>query len=189
MKDTQILAALEAVLFAAGDPVPLETLSAALDTDMLTLQILLARYQEALEAEDRGLMLRIREETVQLATKPACADVIEAVLSPLQKRSLSAAVMEVLTIIAYKQPVTRIEVEEIRGVRCEYAIQVLQKLNLIAEVGRKDTLGRPVLFGTTSEFLRTFDIPSLGKLPALQFDNPADSTQEAMELDTPEETP
>ncbi|MGI6315974.1 MAG: SMC-Scp complex subunit ScpB [Christensenellales bacterium] len=171
MKDN-ILAAIEAVLFAAGDAVPLEALSSALDTDMLTLQIFLSRYREALDAEDRGLTLRIRDDTVQLATKPAFADVIEKALSPLQKRSLTAAVMEVLTIIAYKQPVTRVEIEEIRGVRCEYALQVLQKLDLIAEVGRKDTIGRPILFGTTPEFLRAFDLPSLSKLPALQFESP-----------------
>lgn len=92
---------------------------------------------------------------------------MERLLQPVQKQTLSQAALETLAIIAYRQPITRLEVEEIRGVKCDYSIQMLCSRELIAEVGRKDTIGHPILYGTTDAFLAHFGIKSLDELPAL----------------------
>ena len=98
-------------------------------------------------------------------SNPKNADDVAAVLNPIRERALSKTLLESAAIIAYKQPVTRLDLEEIRGVDSEYAIQTLLKLGIIEVVGRKDAIGRPVLFGTTDEFLKRFQISSLDELP------------------------
>lgn len=167
MEKHEKLAALEAVLFAAGDPVSVDILAEALDVPDEEMAVLVAALQEELEQSHRGLTLVQLEDKLQLATKPVYGAVIEDVLSPVKRKSLSAAVLETLTVIAYRQPVTRAEIEEIRGVRGEYALRVLTQLDLIREVGHKDTLGRPTLYGTGEEFLRTFGLSSLDELPQM----------------------
>ncbi|MEI3406392.1 MAG: SMC-Scp complex subunit ScpB [Christensenellales bacterium] len=106
---------------------------------------------------------------VQLATRPDYAKYVEKLLQPVQKQSLSQAVMETLAVIAYRQPVTKAEIELIRGVKCDYSVQTLVTRGLIAEVGRKDALGRPILYGTTDAFLRHFCLNSLADLPEIDF--------------------
>ncbi len=184
MENREKLAALEAVLFAAGDPLPLDVLGEALGISDQEMTVLTAALQEELEQSHRGLTLVQVGDKLQLATKPAFGGIVEDALSPIRRKSLSAAVLETLTVIAYRQPVTRAEVEDIRGVRSEYAIRTLLQLGLIREMGRKDTLGRPSLYGTSEEFLRAFGIASLDELPQmgrLLPDGP-DAVQEKMVL-------
>ena len=106
---------------------------------------------------------------MQLGTRSDYAPYIEKLLQPVQKQTLSQAVMETLAVIAYKQPVTRAEIEAVRGVKCDYSVQALMNKRLICEVGRKETIGRPILYGTTDEFLRHFGISSLAELPTVDF--------------------
>ena len=127
----------------------------------------------------RGLRLLRFGRHVQLATRPDYAKYVEKLLQPVQKQSLSQAVMETLAVIAYRQPVTKAEIELIRGVKCDYSVQMLVSRGLIEEVGRKEALGRPILYGTTDAFLRHFCLTSLGDLPEIDFSALAEKIAEA----------
>ena len=163
----------EAVLFAAGNPVPVKELAAILELDVLGTQNILTRLQQELDERHSGLTLRQVAGGYQLATRPEAFATVER-LSPVVDRKISAPTMETLSIIAFKQPITKAEIEQIRGVRIERALQKLIELELIAEVGRKQVLGRPILYGTTDTFLRCFGINTLDELPELP------STEEAV---------
>lgn len=156
----------EAVLFAAGNPVPVKELAAILELDVLGTQNILTRLQQELDARHSGLTLRQVAGGYQLATRPEAFATVER-LSQVVDRKISAPTMETLSIIAFKQPITKAEIEQIRGVRIERALQKLIELELIAEVGRKQVLGRPILYGTTDTFLRCFGINTLDELPEL----------------------
>ncbi len=119
------------------------------------------------ESSERGIMLKRYGNHLQLATKPECAPYVERLLQPVQKQSLSQAAMETLAVIAYRQPTTKGEVELIRGVKCDYSVQSLLNKGLIKEVGRKETLGRPILYATTDRFLEHFGISDVRELPPL----------------------
>ena len=114
---------------------------------------------------ESGIVLNQFNNKLQLSTNSLYAEAVASVLNPIRERNLSKATLETAAIIAYKQPITRLEIEEIRGVGCDYAISILLEHNLIEVVGRKDAVGRPVLFGTTDEFLKRFNISSIGELP------------------------
>jgi len=161
----RLSAAVEAMLFVAGDPVPLGDLADVLEVDraavLAAVEALRARYADA----GSGLMVRFVDDKVQLVTNPEWAEHVERLLQPVRTRNLSQAMLETLSIIAYKQPITRAEIEAIRGVRCEYAINQLQLAGLIDVVGRKNTVGKPALFGTTEKFLTQFGLSSLNDLP------------------------
>lgn len=165
-------ATLEAVLFAAGDPMSMEDLAGVLQTDLLTTQNLMTRLEKELAEGERGLTIRRVAGGLQLATRPDLYPVVER-LSQVVDRKISAPTMETLSIIAFKQPITKQEVEHIRGVRIERALAKLLELELISEVGRKQVLGRPILYGTTDTFLRTFGLNSLEDLPKLPSDREA----------------
>ena len=156
----------EAVLFAAGNPVPVKELAAILELDVLGTQNILTRLQQELDERHSGLTLRQVAGGYQLATRPEAFATVER-LSQVVDRKISAPTMETLSIIAFKQPITKAEIEQIRGVRIERALQKLIELELIAEVGRKQVLGRPILYGTTDTFLRCFGINTLDELPDL----------------------
>ena len=115
--------------------------------------------------EDCGINLLIFNKKLQLSSNPNNAEEVSNVLKPIKERELSRSMLEVAAIIAYKQPVTRIDLEELRGSNSEFAIQNLLKLGVIEVVGRKDTVGKPILFGTTDAFLKRFQISSLSELP------------------------
>ena len=157
----------EAILFVAGDAVAIRDLARALDLAEDELLRLLAEMESEYDFNQRGFMLKRFGEKIQLATRPLYADDVIRLLQPVQRQSLSQAAMETLAVVAYRQPVTRAEIEAIRGVKCDYSLQSLTRKGLIGEVGRKDTVGRPVLFGTTEEFLSRFGIESLRDLPPL----------------------
>ena len=158
---------IESILFVAGEAVAIPDLARALRIGEDALNRELDRISSAYDYEQRGFMLKRFGNNVQLATRPLYADAVVRLLQPVQQQSLSQAAMETLAVVAYKQPVTRAEVEQIRGVKCDYSLQSLIYKGLIQEVGRKDTIGRPILFGTTDEFLSHFGLRELADLPPM----------------------
>lgn len=167
MQDKELAGIIEAILFVTGEAVNPADIALALEMReeeiSRALDLLEACYQE----EGRGLAIKRFGERAQLTTKAAHAPFIERVLQPVQRQSLSQSALETLSIIAYKQPVTRMEIEAIRGVGSDYAIQSLVSKRMVREVGRKDTLGRPILYGTTEQFLSHFGLRNLKELPEL----------------------
>lgn len=157
---------IEAMLFATGEPLKPERLSELLDIPLEHVLEMLRELQADMEQPDRGLCLLQVAGGYQICTKPDLATVVEK-LAVHQDARLSPAALETLSIIAFKQPVTRQEVEYIRGVQSDGVINTLLERRLIKEVGRKDTIGRPILFGTTDEFLSCFGLNSLDELPVL----------------------
>ncbi len=168
---------IEAILFVSGDAVEIRDLARALGEDENIVRKTLNDLESEYDFNQRGFVIKRFGTKVQLATRPLYAEDVVRLLQPVQKQSLSQAAMETLAVVAYKQPVTRAEVEQIRGVKCDYSLQSLTLKGLIQEVGRKETIGRPVLFGTTDEFLSRFGIESLENLPPL----PEPETEESGE--------
>ena len=174
MDKSEAASIIEAILFVSGDPVETRALAQALDISEEDVSAALDELSSRLDYERRGLHLRRFGKKAQLSIRAEYAGYVERLLQPVQKQTLSQAALETLAIIAYRQPITRLEVEEIRGVKCDYSIQMLAARELICEVGRKDTLGHPILYGTTDAFLAHFGIASLDELPSLEPDRPAD---------------
>ena len=164
---TALKAAVEAVLFTMGDSVDLDTLSAVLNLKPADTQTVIDQLAEDYESSGRGIRIIRLEDRYQLATKKELYPVLIRMVRQPQKINLTDVVMETLSIIADKQPVTRVEIEKIRGVKCEHAINRLIEFGLIREVGRLDAPGRPIMFGTTEEFLRHFGTDSLDELPRI----------------------
>lgn len=160
-------AIVEAILFVAGDPVRVEDLAHAMNLTTSEMQQALDALADHLSLENRGIQLNRSGETVFLSIRPAFAPQVEAFLQPLQKRPLSQAVLETLSIIAYRQPCTRGDIESIRGVKCDYSVQSLLNKNFIEECGQRETLGRPTLYRTTDAFLKHFGLQSLAELPTI----------------------
>ena len=160
----------EAILFVAGEPVLVSDMAKTLELSESDMSHVLDLLVNEYDFEQRGFCLKRFGKHVQLATRAIYADWVERLLQPVQKQSLSQAAMETLAVVAYRQPVTKAEIEQIRGVKCDYSIASLSNKGLIEEVGRKDTVGRPILYGTTDEFLNHFGIGSLDQLPALPQD-------------------
>ena len=158
---------IEAILFVAGEAVRVEDLAKALNITLPELEDALTELRDEYDFAQRGFCLKRFGHQVQLATRALYSTDVVRLLQPVQKQSLSQAVMETLAVVAYRQPVTKAEVEQIRGVKCDYSIHSLVTKNLITEVGRKDTLGRPILYGTTEEFLSHFGLEALEDLPPM----------------------
>ncbi|HZQ99890.1 MAG TPA: SMC-Scp complex subunit ScpB [Chloroflexota bacterium] len=158
-------ALVEALLFVADGPVELQRLQRALGLDRATLDAAIAALAERYAG--RGVRLQRTGDSIALVSAPEAAEQIERFLGLSDSSRLSAATMETLAIVAYRQPVTRAQIEAIRGVNADYALRTLLARNLVAEVGRLDTVGRPAVFGTTFEFLRYFGLESLEQLPEL----------------------
>ena len=155
---------IESILFVSGDAVAIKDISEKLNlTDKEVLDC--AKELQQKYNEESGINLLIFNKKLQFCSNPKNADDVSSVLNPIKERELSKSMLEVAAIIAYKQPVTRIDLEELRGSNSEYAITNLLKLGMIEVVGRKDTVGNPVFFGTTDEFLKRFQISSLEELP------------------------
>ena len=159
----------EAILFVSGNAVEKREICRAMEILPEELEETLDALESGYDFDRRGLRLLRFGEHVQLATRPDYAPYVEKLLQPVQKQSLSQAIMETLAVIAYRQPVTKAEVEAIRGVKCDYSVQSLVSKGLIEEVGRKEALGRPILYGTTDAFLRHFCLSSLAELPEIDF--------------------
>lgn len=164
-------AAIEAVLFACAEPMPVSTLAQALEIEEELAERLLLSLRDECEAEERGVMLIQLEGRWQFATKPQYGDCIKTAMDTRRNVPLSPAALEVLAIIAYNQPVSRSFIEQVRGVDSSSTVQTLQQKGLIEEAGRLDLPGKPISFRTTDAFLRTFGISSLGDLPPLHGDD------------------
>ena len=160
-------AALEAILFSMGDSIDPESISRALEVGEEEILSVLEEMTQEYEAPERGIRIIKLEGRYQLATKKEQYPSLIRLVRQPRKISLTDVVMETLSIIAYKQPVTRAQIEKIRGVSCDHAINRLLEYGLICEAGRLDAPGRPILFGTTEEFLRHFGTDSLEDLPRI----------------------
>lgn len=163
--ETEIRAAVEAILFAVGDSVETERMAEALELENQEMEDILKRMALRYEEEERGIRLTELEGAWQLCTKREYYEELIRVVKQPKKQILTEVLLETLSIVAYKQPVTRLEVEKIRGVKSDHAVNKLIEYGLIEEVGRMDAPGRPILFGTTEEFLRRFGVSSVGELP------------------------
>jgi segregation and condensation protein B len=171
-----VIDTLHALLFVADAPVPLQTLA-------LTLELGEGQVEQALEVLEARLdqhgptqLLKIAGG-FQLSTKPEYGDAIAKFLKP-QRQRLSRSLMEVLAIIAYKQPITQAEIDQVRGVQSDYGVRLLLERRLVQEVGRKQTAGRPFLYGTTQQFLHQFNLNDLSQLPPLSTGVPMFEVQE-----------
>lgn len=158
-------AIIEGILFAAGDAVNVERIADILDIDLKSTRALVQALSDKYDDEKRGLKIIRLEDSYQMCTREDYKDYISKLAEPRRTQSLSNAAMEVLSIIAYKQPVTRAVIEQIRGVSCDNLVNRLIEKGLVEEIGRLDTPGRAMLFGTTEEFLRCFGIESFMDLP------------------------
>ena len=167
MAEGSLKGRIEAILFVAGEAVSIRDMAKALQIDEKELKAALKEIGSEYDYEQRGFMLKRFGDKVQPATRPVYSEDVLRLLQPVQQQSLSQAAMETLAVVAYKQPVTRAEVEQIRGVKCDYSLQSLMMKGLIQEAGRKDTIGRPILYATTDTFLSHFGIQGLEDLPPL----------------------
>lgn len=158
---------IEAMLFAAGDVVRTEDMADVLTVDNSTVKKIVKEINERFEKENRPLTIREIDKGFQMCTKPKYHGYIKKLQDKKPKKALSQSAMETLAIIAYKQPITRIEIEKIRGVNSDYAVSTLAEFGLIEDIGRAELPGRPLLYSTTEEFLRSFGYSSLKDLPPL----------------------
>ncbi len=164
MNLNEIAKIIEGVLFVSGEGVEIDEFKTRFDMNdrefNKCLDILKQKYDN-----NSGINIIQYKTKVQLCSNPQIVENIAEILNPIRERSLTKAALETVAIIAYKQPITRIEIENIRGANSDYAIQLLQSNNLIEVVGRKDTVGKPLLFGTTESFLKRFELQSIESLP------------------------
>ena len=163
----QAQAAVEALLFTMGKAVALKDIAAVLEHDEETVRKIIHQMMDTYKMEKRGIQIIELEDSFQMCTDPAYYDYIVRLTHQPKKHTLTDAMLEARSIIAYKQPVTRSMVEQIRGVSSDYVINRLIEYNLVMEVGRLDAPGKPILFGTTEEFLRTFGVKSQDELPVI----------------------
>ena len=167
LDEKKVEAIFEAILFAMGDAVEVEKLAAAAGVSVDDAQKILYRMMEQYQNENRGIRLIELDHSFQLCTKNELYEYLIRVAKQPRKIVLTDVILETLSIIAYKQPITKLEIEKIRGVKSDHAVNRLVEYNLVRELGRLDAPGRPLLFGTTEDFLRHFGIKSLDDLPML----------------------
>lgn len=168
MNDETIKNALESILFVAGDALEIMDVANALELDKDELVGIVDAMVQEKRDMGAGMLLTKVDDKIQLCSNPEYMPYIEKALQPIKKSKLSQSLIETLSIIAYKQPITRFEIEQIRGVKCNYSIAMLIERGLIERAGRKKTLGNPMLYITSDEFLRHFGIFSLDELPLLK---------------------
>ena len=165
MEPNEIPQILEAILFVAGEPVAVADLAQALEVSEMEIMHAVEALER--ECERRGVTVRRYGDHLRMETRPEYAPYVERLLQPVQRQTLSQTAMETLAVIAYRQPVTKGEVEQVRGVKCDYSVQSLLHKGLIKEAGRKEALGRPILYATTDRFLEHFGISDIRELPPL----------------------
>ncbi len=172
---------IEAILFTMGEAVELDRIASALDHDEETIRRLIHNMMDQYEAEERGIHIIELDGAFQLCTKPTMYESIIKIAHVPKKHVLTDVLLETLSIIAYKQPITKLQIEAIRGVKSDHSVNKLVEYNLVCEMGRLDAPGRPILFGTTEEFLRAFGLHSLDALPIVNPDKIEDFKLEAEE--------
>ncbi len=156
---------IESILFVSGNEVAINDISDKLGVSDEEVLLTARELQNKYDLETSGINLLIFNNKLQFCSNPANGLSVETVLNPIKERELSKSMLETAAIIAYKQPVTRAELDQIRGVNSDYALQSLMKLEVVEVVGRKDAIGKPLLYGTTDKFLKRFQISSLDELP------------------------
>jgi segregation and condensation protein B len=163
---------IESLLYASGDELPLEKISSIIGLDKKTTKSVLKNMEDSYTNENRGIMLREINNAYQLCTKFEYHDYIKKLFEPKnQRQGLSQAAFETLAIIAYNQPVTKAKIENIRGVSCDSTVLKLIERNYIREVGRMECPGKPILYGTTKEFLKSFGLNSINELKGFSMNN------------------
>lgn len=170
---------IEAILFSFGDSVPVKKIAEALELDEKQTRRIINEMMDEYETNDHGIRLIELDGSFQFCTKPEIYDTLIKIKTIPKRFVLTDVVLETLSIIAYKQPITRIEIEKIRGVSCDHAVNKLIEFKLVQEVGRLDAPGRPLLFGTTEAFLRNFGVPSLEDLPTIEAEQIEEFKQQA----------
>ena len=174
--------ALESLMYIWGEPLDAAMAAEACDITKAEAVECLEELAEVYEQERRGIMIRKVGEGWQFATRPENAEYIEKLCTPVKTRRLSQAALEVLAIVAYKQPVTKAEIDAIRGIKCDRIIEGLMKKELVEEKGRSTGIGRPILYGTTDTFLMQFGFSTLADLPEIE------DIEDTLMADIPEET-
>lgn len=172
---------IEAILFTMGESVELNKIAAAIEHDEEMTRKIIHRMMDKYEAEDRGVRIIELEDAFQMCTKTQMYEYLIRVAKQPKKYVLTDVLLETLSIIAYKQPVTKLEIEKIRGVKSDHAVNKLVEYNLVCEKGRMEAPGKPILFGTTEEFLRRFSIQSVEDLPSLNPEQMESFKEEAEE--------
>ena len=163
-----IKSAIESMMFVWGKPLDIKDVADVFNIDKKEIYEYFKELQEEYEQEGRGIVIREVNKSFQFVTRKENLDYIERLCTPVKHKRLSQSALEVLAIVAYKQPVTKGEIEAVRGIRCDRVIEGLAKKNLVADVGRSDAVGRPILYGTTDEFLKQFGFETLKELPAIE---------------------
>lgn len=181
MKKSDAKAAIEAILFTLGEAIELERLAAALDVPESQLQTLMDELIEEYQDDSRGIQIIKLENSYQMGTKSSMYEYLINITHVPKKHVLTDVLLETLSIIAYKQPITKLAIENIRGVKSDHAVNKLVEYNLVCEIGRLDAPGKPIVFGTTEEFLRNFGINSLDELPIINSDKIEDFKAQALE--------
>ena len=167
MEIKKIESIIEAILFTMGDSVEVSRIAKVIEHDVDTTRKIIHNMMDRWEAEERGVRIIELNDSFQMCTKKEMYEYLIKIAKQPRRYNLSDVVLETLSIVAYKQPVTRQEIEKIRGVKSDHAVNKLIEYDLIQEVGRLDVPGRPILFGTTEEFLRRFSVQSVDELPGI----------------------
>lgn len=167
MEIKKLQGVIEAILFTMGESVELEQIAAAIEHDEETTRKLINGLMDQYAEEGRGIRIIELDRSYQMCTKKEMYEYLIRIAKQPKRYVLTDVLLETLSIIAYKQPVTKLEIEKIRGVKSDHAVNKLVEYGLVEEVGRLDAPGRPLLFGTTEEFLRRFSVQSLDELPTL----------------------
>lgn len=168
MSKKTIKSAIESMMFVWGQPLDIKDIADIFNIDKNEIYQYCKELQEEYEQEGRGIVIREVNKSFQFVTRKENLAYIERLCTPVKHKKLSQSALEVLAIVAYKQPVTKGEIEAVRGIRCDRVIEGLMKKNLVAEVGRSDAVGRPILYGTTDAFLKQFGFESLKELPGIE---------------------
>lgn len=180
-KKEEIIPIIEAMLFVSGEPLTLRDMAINLEITPKYLEKILSEMMLEYEVSNRGIKLILINGGYQLVTKADYSDYIQKLLKKNKRQSLSQASLESLAIVAYKQPITRIDIDEIRGVKSDSALQRLIEKDLIKEVGRLEVPGRPILYGTSDNFLRQFGLQDLKELPSLDLFAVSDDEEDIQE--------
>ncbi|GIM30756.1 MULTISPECIES: SMC-Scp complex subunit ScpB [Paraclostridium] len=170
MRRDEIKNIIEAIMFAYSEPISIKDLNNAINEELSSkeIEIMLNSLIEDYKENNRGIQIIKLQDKYQMCTNKDYAEFVKNILEPKRKKTLSQATLETLTIIAYKQPITKVEIEEIRGVKSDKVIQTLLENDLIYEAGRLDRIGKPIIYKTTNEFLKLLNIEKLEDLPSIE---------------------
>lgn len=170
MRRDEIKSIIEAIMFAYSEPISIKDLNKAINEELSSkeIEIMLNKLIEEYKENNRGIQIIKLQDKYQMCTNKDYSKYVKNILEPKRKKTLSQATLETLTIIAYKQPITKVEVEEIRGVKSDKVIQTLIENDLIYEAGRLDKIGKPIIYKTTNEFLKLLNIEKLEDLPPIE---------------------